>query len=74
MDSPKRENSRRRFLQLAASAAPAAVAAVAPNATAGWQQTPRKAAVCATLNTLASISNRLAFKDANHSRLRDALG
>ena len=36
MDSPKRENSRRRFLQLAASAAPAAVAmAVAPNAAAG---------------------------------------
>ncbi len=36
MDSPKRENSRRRFLQLAASAAPAAVAmAIAPNAAAG---------------------------------------
>ncbi|MBZ0335677.1 twin-arginine translocation signal domain-containing protein [Marinobacter sp. AL4B] len=35
MDSPKHENSRRRFLQLAATAAPAAVAmAVAPNAAA----------------------------------------
>ncbi|MBW0148512.1 twin-arginine translocation signal domain-containing protein [Marinobacter arenosus] len=35
MDHPKQENSRRRFLQLAATAAPAAVAmAVAPNAAA----------------------------------------
>lgn len=35
MDNPKRENSRRRFLQMAALAAPAAVAAaVAPNAAA----------------------------------------
>jgi phospholipase C len=35
MDNPKRENSRRRFLQMAAAAAPAAVAmTVAPNAAA----------------------------------------
>lgn len=35
MDNPKPENSRRRFLQMAAAAAPAAVAmAVAPNASA----------------------------------------
>ena len=35
MDDQKRENSRRRFLRLAATAAPAAVAvAVAPNAAA----------------------------------------
>ncbi len=35
MDNPKRENSRRRFLRLAATAAPAVVAvAVAPNAAA----------------------------------------
>ncbi|SHK04122.1 formate dehydrogenase region TAT target [Marinobacter antarcticus] len=35
MDKPKRENSRRHFLQMAAAAAPAAVAmAVAPNAAA----------------------------------------
>ncbi|WP_417565029.1 twin-arginine translocation signal domain-containing protein [Marinobacter sp.] len=35
MDNPKRDNSRRRFLQMAAAAAPAAVAmAVAPNAAA----------------------------------------
>ena len=35
MDNQKRENSRRRFLRLAATAAPAAVAvAVAPNAAA----------------------------------------
>ncbi|OEY66433.1 twin-arginine translocation signal domain-containing protein [Marinobacter sp. X15-166B] len=35
MDNPKRENSRRRFLKMAAAAAPAAVAmAVAPNAAA----------------------------------------
>lgn len=35
MDNPKRENGRRRFLQMAAAAAPAAVAmAVAPNAAA----------------------------------------
>ena len=35
MDSPKRENSRRRFLKVAAAAAPAAVAlAVSPNAAA----------------------------------------
>ncbi|GGE66622.1 hypothetical protein GCM10011533_18660 [Streptosporangium jomthongense] len=35
MDNPKRENSRRRFLQMAVAAAPAAVAmAVAPNAAA----------------------------------------
>ncbi len=35
MDHPKHENSRRRFLRLAATAAPAAVAvAVAPNAAA----------------------------------------
>lgn len=35
MDNPKRENSRRRFLRLAATAAPAAVAvAVAPKAVA----------------------------------------
>ena len=35
MDHPKHENSRRRFLRLAAAAAPAAVAvAVAPNAAA----------------------------------------
>ncbi|WP_166267496.1 twin-arginine translocation signal domain-containing protein [Marinobacter caseinilyticus] len=35
MDNPKRENSRRRFLRMAAAAAPAAVAvAVAPNAAA----------------------------------------
>lgn len=35
MDHPKRDNGRRRFLQLAASAVPAAVAvAVAPNAAA----------------------------------------
>ncbi|MCK7551707.1 MULTISPECIES: ubiquinol-cytochrome c reductase iron-sulfur subunit N-terminal domain-containing protein [Marinobacter] len=35
MDHPKRDNSRRRFLQLAATAVPAAVAAaVAPNAAA----------------------------------------
>ncbi|MBW4935414.1 twin-arginine translocation signal domain-containing protein [Marinobacter sp. F4206] len=35
MDNPKHEHSRRRFLQLAATAAPAAVAmAVAPNAVA----------------------------------------
>lgn len=35
MDNPKCENSRRRFLRMAAAAAPAAVAvAVAPNAAA----------------------------------------
>ena len=35
MDKPKRENSRRHFLQMAAAVAPAAVAmAVAPNAAA----------------------------------------
>lgn len=35
MDKPKRDNSRRRFLKMAAAAAPAAVAmAVAPNAAA----------------------------------------
>ncbi|MEC7816853.1 MAG: ubiquinol-cytochrome c reductase iron-sulfur subunit N-terminal domain-containing protein [Pseudomonadota bacterium] len=35
MDNQKRENSRRRFLQMAATAVPAAVAvAVAPNAAA----------------------------------------
>ncbi len=35
MDKPKRYNSRRRFLKMAAAAAPAAVAmAVAPNAAA----------------------------------------
>ena len=43
MDNPKRENSRRRFLKVAAAAAPAAVAlAVSPNAAAEVVKEARK--------------------------------
>ncbi|HEY9120529.1 MULTISPECIES: twin-arginine translocation signal domain-containing protein [Marinobacter] len=53
MDNPKRDNSRRRFLQMAAAAAPAAVAmAVAPNAAAEVvKETPKSSGLRDTEHT-----------------------